>query len=99
MRLTSSWSISQEFAKHFPRCQELQTFLAEYLIRLVRLCGQLVSFSKRPAAVILAASFLSSFDAHFLPAQQELEQWGRLIEQKFNSLTAETTGTAITKHG
>ncbi|KAM7190456.1 hypothetical protein V8F33_009439 [Rhypophila sp. PSN 637] len=90
MRLTTSWTIAQEFVQHFPGSKELQTYLAEYLIRIVRLCKQILVFSQRSPAMLLASSLFSSFDAEFLPLQQELDQWGLLIEKQFASLTTKT---------
>ncbi|KAK0646727.1 hypothetical protein B0T16DRAFT_458614 [Cercophora newfieldiana] len=90
MKLATSWYISQEFVQHFPSSEELQLFLAEYLIRLVRLCQKVVIFSRKSPASLLAASLLSSFDTEFLPIQQELDQWGLLIEKKFSSLVAKS---------
>ncbi|KAM7224587.1 hypothetical protein V8F06_000368 [Rhypophila decipiens] len=90
MRLTTSWTITQEFVQHFPGSKELQTYLAEYLIRIVRLCQQILVFSQRSPAMLFASSLFSSFDAEFLPLQQELDQWGLLIEKQFASLTTKT---------
>ncbi|KAK3335257.1 hypothetical protein B0T19DRAFT_3600 [Cercophora scortea] len=89
MRLTTSWSIAQDFAHHFPSSTELQTYLVEYLIRVVRLCQKIILFSKRSATALLAASLFSSFELEFQPAQQELDQWGLLIEKKFASLSTQ----------
>jgi len=96
MRLTTSWTITQEFVQHFPGSKELQTYLAEYLIRVVCLCRQILLYSKRSPAVLLATSLFSSFEAEFLPLQQELDQWGLLIEKKFASLTTKTVLDAQT---
>ncbi|KAK4215244.1 vegetative incompatibility protein HET-E-1 [Rhypophila decipiens] len=90
MRLTTSWTITQEFVQHFPRSKELQTYLAEYLIRIVRLCQQILAFSQRSPVMLLASSLFSSFEAEFLPLQQELDQWGLLIEKPFGALTTKT---------
>lgn len=91
MKLTTSWYISQDFVQHFPASQELQLFLAEYLIRIVRLCHKVLLFTKKSPASLLATSLFSSFDAEFTPLQQELDQWGLLIKEKFNSLVAKST--------
>ena len=96
MRLTTSWTITQEFVQNFPGSKELQTYLAEYLIRIVCLCRHILLYSKRSPAVLLAASLFSSFEAEFLPLQQELDQWGLLIEKKFASLTTKTVLDAQT---
>ena len=91
MKLATSWYINQDFVQHFPASTELQLFLAEYLIRIVRLCQKVLVFSKKSPAMLLAASLFSSFDAEFLPLQQELDQWGLLIEKRFSSLVAKST--------
>ncbi|KAK3693436.1 hypothetical protein B0T22DRAFT_487138 [Podospora appendiculata] len=91
MRLTTSWSIAQDFAQHFPSSTELQTYLVEYLIRVVRLCHKIILVSNRSAHALLAASLFSSFELEFQPAQQELDQWGVLIEKKFASLSTQLT--------
>jgi len=91
MKLATSWYISQDFVQHFPASTELQLFLSEYLIRVVRLCQKALVFSKKSPALLLAASLFSSFDVEFLPIQQELDQWGLLIEKKFSSLVTRST--------
>ncbi len=91
MRLSTSWYISQEFIQHFPASKELQVFLNEYLIRVVRLCQKLYLFSKRSPVLLLATTMFSSFDAEFSPLQQELDQWGTLMEKKFNTLAVKST--------
>ena len=93
MRLTTSWSITQEFALHFPKSKELQLFVTEYLIRVVQLCRKVFVVSKRSPTMLFAASIFSSFDQEFGSAQQELDQWGLLIEKKFSSLAVEMTRT------
>lgn len=89
MSLTQTWSITLEFAKHFPNSTELQAFLAEYLARVVQLCQKIVEVAKRPPYLLLAASILSSFDAEFKPIQDDLNMWGRLIEKKFDLLASQ----------
>ncbi|KAM7197787.1 hypothetical protein V8F20_006460 [Naviculisporaceae sp. PSN 640] len=90
MRLSTSWTITQEFAQHFSGSKELQAYLSEYLIRVVRLCQQILVFSQRTPTMLLASSLLSSFETEFLPLQQELDQWGLLIEKQVTSLTTKT---------
>jgi len=91
MRLSTSWHIAREFSQHFPTSTELQLFLSEYLIRVVQLCQKVVIFSRKSTPALLAASLFSSFDAEFSHPQQELDQWGLLIEKKFTSLIAKST--------
>lgn len=97
--LTKSWSITLEFANHFPDSTELQAFLAEYLTCVVQLCQRILVVAKRPSYVLLAGSILSTFDTEFKPIQDELNAWGRLIEKKFASLanTAAQEQQAATK--
>lgn len=88
MRLTRSWSITTEFAKHFPNSAELQALFAEYLTRAVRLCQQILVVSRRPHYRLLASSLFSTFDNEFGPNQEELNMYGALIEKQFSLLTS-----------
>jgi len=88
MRLGTSWSLHKDFALLFPQCDELQHFLYEYLISLVQLCTKMVLFGKKSIAKQWASSILTSFDAEFSPLRTEIEQWGKLIEQKANEQAA-----------
>ncbi|KAK3950453.1 hypothetical protein QBC32DRAFT_399480 [Pseudoneurospora amorphoporcata] len=88
MRITQSWKITLEFAKHFPDSAELQAFLAEYLVRVVQLCKKIMLVAKRPPYLLLAASISSSFDTEFKPLEEELDKLGTIIQKHFDVLIA-----------
>ncbi|KAK1773271.1 hypothetical protein QBC45DRAFT_340281 [Copromyces sp. CBS 386.78] len=88
MRITQSWEITLEFAKHFPDSAELQAFLAEYLVRVVQLCKKIMLVAKRPPYLLLAASIFSSFDTEFKPLEEELDKLGTIIQKHFDVLVA-----------
>jgi hypothetical protein len=76
LRIGTSWTLHDDFAKLFPDCRELQTFLCEYLIVLVDLCTKMVQFSHQSLASHLKSCFASSFESEFGPFQDKLDQWG-----------------------
>ncbi|KAK3497878.1 uncharacterized protein B0T23DRAFT_309912 [Neurospora hispaniola] len=88
MRLTRSWSVTSEFAKHFPNSAELQALFSEYLTRVVRLCQQILAVAERSSYLLLASSLFSTFDNEFGPIQEELNMYGALIEKQFTLLTS-----------
>lgn len=94
MKLGTSWRLHEDFALLFPNSRELQTFLCEYLICLVRLCTALVKAVTRSLASQIASSFTSTFESQFSPQQKELDQWGQLIEHKSQNLAIQSSKEA-----
>ncbi|KAH8886888.1 hypothetical protein GQ53DRAFT_874485 [Thozetella sp. PMI_491] len=80
--------LRNDFAQLFPSSRELQTYLCEYLTVLVKLCQKAVLFTRKSLASQLAASLAAPYASEFGPPQEELDQWGRVIEQKANILAS-----------
>lgn len=86
MKLGTSWELHNDFSKIFPQSKELQTFLCEYLIVLMRLCRKAVVFSNKSFAGQVWSSLGASFDSEFKPLQEEMNNWGLLIQSKTQQL-------------
>lgn len=82
MRLGTSWALHEDFAHLFPRSELLQTYFCEYLVVLMKLCNKIVVFGQKNTVAQLFSSIGSSFDSEFGTIQEELDQWGCLIQQQ-----------------
>lgn len=90
LKLGNSWTLHRDFAHLFPHSRELQVYLCEYLIVVVRICIKVVEFTKKPFFLKIATSLTSSFDAEFNPLATELDQWGYYIEHKAQQVAMES---------
>lgn len=86
MKLGTSWELHNDFSQIFPQSKELQTFLCEYLIVLMRLCRKAVLFSNKSFAGQVWSSLGATFDSEFKPLQEEMNNWGLLIQCKTQQL-------------
>lgn len=82
MRLGTSWALHEDFARLFPTSKELQTYFCEYLIVLMKLCNKIVEFCNKGTRSQLFSSLGSSFDSEFGSVENELNQWGSLIQHQ-----------------
>jgi ankyrin repeat domain-containing protein 50 len=93
-RLGTSWALHQDFAQLFPSSTELQAYLLEYMITVISLCKKTVLFSRESTMKQFTSSLLSTFEGEFGPLISELDQWGKLIEQRTNLLATQLTNKA-----
>lgn len=96
MRLGTLWALHEDFAQLFPRSEVLQNYFCEYLIVLMKLCNKIVVFSQKKTGAQLFSSLGSSFDSEFGIIQNELDQWGYLIQQNAQILATKMATGAET---
>jgi len=88
MRIGRSSSIHQDFVALYPTCNELHSFMCEYLILVVRVCQKIVVFETKPSVSQLVSSFTTSFDSVFKPLEDQIVMWSKFIDEKVRLLTA-----------
>ncbi|KAK8104792.1 uncharacterized protein PG998_011825 [Apiospora kogelbergensis] len=89
LSLGTSWALHQDFTALFPRSRDLQAYTSSYVTAVVQLCKKAVVFSRQSAFKQFTASLTKSFEHEFDPLISELNQWGKLIEQRCYLLAAE----------
>ncbi len=77
----------ENMASLYPRSKNLQSYLSEYFIVVVRFCHQLVKFTKKHTLGRLV-SFPSDFDMRNY--QSELDQWSSAIREEVALLMGQT---------
>ncbi|KEZ39997.1 1-alkyl-2-acetylglycerophosphocholine esterase [Scedosporium apiospermum] len=76
----------ESMALLYPRSRTLQSHLSEYFIVVVRLCHQMLKFTRKSVWGQLA-SFLSDSDMNGY--QSELDRWANMIKEEVSLLTAQ----------
>lgn len=91
LRIGRCVSLHQDFAILFPQCRQIQACMCEYTIVIVQVCKEIVVYARKSFATQLASSFLSPFDSVFKPLEDQLLQWGRLIEKRTQIMAVKST--------
>jgi ankyrin repeat protein len=90
MKIGISAKINKEFVTLFPQSQELQDYMAEYLILMVNFCMSIVTFTRRSLMSQMASSFVLSFEKAFSNFEKDLGYWANAINEKTRLLTAKS---------
>ena len=73
----------------YPRSKNLQSYLSEYFIVVVRLCHQVLKFTQKS----IFGQFASTLsDSDIKTCQSELDLWANTIKEEINLLTAKKIG-------
>ena len=76
----------EKMALLYPRSKDLQSCLCEYFILIVRLCHEMITFTRKSIFGKLRASALG--DSDLKTYQSELESWGKTIKTEVGYLMA-----------
>jgi hypothetical protein len=76
----------EKMALLYPRSKDLQSCLCEYFIVIVRLCHEMITFTRKSIFGKLRASALG--DSDLKTYQSELESWGKTIKAEVGFLMA-----------
>ncbi|TLD19636.1 hypothetical protein PspLS_09440 [Pyricularia sp. CBS 133598] len=86
MRLGRSTEYSQDLVALFPESKEIQEYMCEYLISILKICGKLVAFSKASSIRQVGKSF--TLDSELKDLEEDLNHWAIKIDNKARVLTA-----------
>ena len=68
----------QEIAELYPRCKDLQSYMFEYFIVVVRLCHQCLRFTQKSALGQFTSTLI---DSEMRTYQSELDSWAKSIKE------------------
>ena len=81
-----STAINKELASLFPQDRELQDYMAEYMILIVKFCGAIVTFTRRSVIAQMASSFVAS-EKEAKTLETDLGYWTGRMNDKIRLLS------------